>query len=682
MRFAHVASSMLAFLAASGFVLTYARDAGAKNRIQLENEKPVDQTKDNWLPKLDPVTYEATEIGINGTIDGFPASWSVKNGDTLGLRVSTTSATFRTRIYRIGWYPNSSLGPVGSRLVHEVAETGGVKQAFPPENADTGFAEPTWVDTVKVQIGDDWTPGQYVVRFTTAEGKEGYTHFVVRDDAGYKAPILYADTSFTEAAYDPWPKIFDAAGKQISGKSTYSYNSAGVDVKASGAKQAVEVSTARPRGENWGLGIWRDWTVPTIQFLEKYGFDVAYADQLDLDKGNVLGGRKAWMDSGHDEYWTRKAWDNVEAGRNAGLNLAFFSGNDFTWQVRLEQSQNNTPTKMVAYKISAYPDSGRCGSCWDWGGDPEFQKALAAKKAGDAAAHIAHLKNVTYAWAGLKDWDPDAPSPTFGAEHKGAALKPAVQTVRLAISFEGLMNGPKLPSCRAGAGPLDTCRGIPWIVDNAQHWVFTGETVTGGQATGLANGDRIPMIVGYEMDNARLDKEYAGRPKTQVILGHTDVMFTPEKGSAIDFTGLFNAQYYQHKNGAHVFAAGLINWFWGVDREGMGNWGGIDLKLPVKDGVTLDQVMTKITINVLNKIQEGPGTPPTFEGGDPGPPVSEGPDAGSDAGTENPAGVDPKAQQDSGGTCAWNGAASTGAFGLAAMATVLALAADRRRRRS
>ena len=658
----------LAFVAASSVSLR----AAAKNPIEIENEKPVDPTKDSWLPQLDPVTYEAKNIGINGVIDGYPSSWSVKQGDTLGLRVSTINAKFRTRIYRIGWYPNSPVGPVGSRLVHDVAETAGERQPFPAENGDTGFAEPNWHDSITVQIGNDWTPGQYVVRFTTDGGMEGFTHFVVRDDnAPTKAPILYVDTLFTETAYDPWPKMIDGSGKQISGKSTYSYNSMGVDVKASGAKQAVEVSLARPRGENWGLSIWRDWTVPTVQFLEKYGFDVAYADSLDLHEGRGLGSRKLYMDSGHDEYWTRGAWENLEAARNAGLNLAFFSGNDFTWQVRIEQGTTGN-TKMVAYKIASYPDSGRCGTCWEWGGDPEFQLAYKAKLAGDSAGHIAHLRNVTYAWAGLKDRDTNAPSPTFGADQKGATLKPPVQVSKLAIGLEGLMNGPKLPFCPDGAPANHACHGIDWIVDNSDTWIFTGQGVNGGQATGLANGDRIPMIVGYEMDNARLDKEYPSRPRTQVILGHADAKFTPEKGSAVDFTGLFNAQYYQYKNGAHVFAAGLINWFWGVEREGLGNWGGLNLKLEVKPGVTLDKVMTAMTLNILRYEQEGPGLPPTYDP-ETTPLDPDNPDAGAPSN---------KAESDDGSSCGCQTVGVAGQGMLAGLALTVALAAIVRRRRS
>lgn len=587
--------------------------AFAKNPIQVENEKPVNPAKDAWLPELDAITYEAKNIGINGIIDGYPSEWSYKSGDTVALKVSTTSAQFRTRIYRIGWYPNSPVGPVGSRLVADIASTPGGRRSFPAENTATGIAEPNWPDSLKVPITGDWTPGQYVVRFTTTDGKEGFTHFLVRDDGSpTRAPILYVDSLLTETAYDPWPKLLDASGHQLYGKSTYSYNSAGADVKASGAKQAVEVSLSRPRGENWGLSIWRDWTIPTVQFLEKYGFDVAYATSLDLHDGRVLAARKMWMDSGHDEYWTREMWDNLEQARDVGLSLAWFSGNDLSWQVRLERGVSGKNDKMIAYKIAAYPDTGRCGTCWDWGGDPEFQAALASKKAGNISQQIAHLRRVSYAWGGLKDWDPNAPSPVFGPGHKGAPLATSTRIARMAIELEGLMNGPKLPASCPASDVRSVCRGIDWIVDRADHWVYTGAGVKGGQPTGLANGDRIPMIVGYEMDNARLDREYPMRPRTQVVLGHTDGKFTPESGSATDFQGLFNAQYYEHEKGARVFSAGTINWFWGVEREGMGSWGGLDLKLRVKHGATLDRVVSAITLNVLNKLQDAPGTPADF----------------------------------------------------------------------
>lgn len=649
---------------------SFAKAASAKNAIERENEKPVDRRKDSWLPETDPVTFEAKHIGINGKIDGYPSEWSYKQGDALALKVSTRAKAFRTRVYRLGWYPVSPTGPVGSRLVAEVPSTRGQRWPMPPENTQTGLAEPNWPDCVSIPIGADWTPGQYVVRFTTIDpasgkdlldgpdGGEAFTHFAVRDDGiAPRAPILYVDSLLTEAAYDPWPKLVDERGVQLYGKSTYSYNSAGADVQASGAKQAVEVSLGRPRGENWGLSIFRDWTVPTVQFLEKHGLDVAYATSVDLHDGRVLAGRKVWMDSGHDEYWTSEMWDHLEEARNLGLSLAFFSGNDLSWQVRLEKGASGRNDRMVAYKIAAYPDSGRCGTCWEWGGDPEFQAALAARRRGDVDGQLAHLRRVTYAFAGLKDWDPDAPSPIFGKDQKGAALQAPTRITRLAIGLEGLMNGPKLPAGCPAADDRSVCRGIDWIVDHAEHWLYVG--------TGLANGDRLPMVVGYEMDNARLGKEYPTRPPTQIILAHSDAKFTPEGGSALDFEGEFNAQAYAHPSGARVFSAGTINWFWGVERDDLGAWGGLDLERAVKPGVTLDQAVTRMTLNVFAELAKAPGVPQDFVPGG--------------AAKTTPPAAQPTASDGSCG-CSTPGRAARSASWLALLAGLSALAGRARRR--
>jgi hypothetical protein len=59
------------------------------------------------------------------------------------------------------------------------------------------------------------------------------------------------------------------------------------------------------------------------------------------------------MDSGHDEYWSGPQRANVQAARDAGVNLAFFSGNEMFWKTRWENSIDgtNTPNRtLVCYK--------------------------------------------------------------------------------------------------------------------------------------------------------------------------------------------------------------------------------------------------------------------------------------------------------------------------------------------
>ena len=56
---------------------------------------------------------------------------------------------------------------------------------------------------------------------------------------------------------------------------------------------------------------------------------------------------------GHDEYWSAQQRANVEAARDAGVNLAFFSGNEIFWKTRWENSIDGSGTAhrtLVSYK--------------------------------------------------------------------------------------------------------------------------------------------------------------------------------------------------------------------------------------------------------------------------------------------------------------------------------------------
>ena len=59
------------------------------------------------------------------------------------------------------------------------------------------------------------------------------------------------------------------------------------------------------------------------------------------------------MSSGHDEYWSGSERANVLAARNAGVNLAFFTGNEIFWKTRWAPSSDgsNTPDRtLITYK--------------------------------------------------------------------------------------------------------------------------------------------------------------------------------------------------------------------------------------------------------------------------------------------------------------------------------------------
>ena len=91
-----------------------------------------------------------------------------------------------------------------------------------------------------------------------------------------------------------------------------------------------------------------------IRFLESNGYDMSYISSLDTDiRGNSLTQHKVFLSVGHDEYWSDGQRTNVEKARDAGVNLAFFSGNEVYWKTRWEPSQDGTNTAnrtLVCYK--------------------------------------------------------------------------------------------------------------------------------------------------------------------------------------------------------------------------------------------------------------------------------------------------------------------------------------------
>ncbi len=91
-----------------------------------------------------------------------------------------------------------------------------------------------------------------------------------------------------------------------------------------------------------------------IHWLEENGYNVSYTSEAEVDhNGALLKNHKVFISSGHDEYWSAGQRANVEAAREAGVNLAFFSGNEIFWKTRWGPSTegSNTPYRtLTTYK--------------------------------------------------------------------------------------------------------------------------------------------------------------------------------------------------------------------------------------------------------------------------------------------------------------------------------------------
>ena len=173
------------------------------------------------------------------------------------------------------------------------------------------------------------TSGLYLGVLKTLDGApQSHIAFVVRDDDG-RSDLLFQTSDTTWQAYNSY-----------GGNSLYTGSPAG---------RAYKVSYDRPFNTAGGTG--EDWLFnseyPMIRWLERNGFDVSYFTGVDSDRlGGEIREHKAFLSVGHDEYWSGGQRANVEAARDAGVDLAFFSGNEVFWKTRWEDNHRT----LVTYK--------------------------------------------------------------------------------------------------------------------------------------------------------------------------------------------------------------------------------------------------------------------------------------------------------------------------------------------
>lgn len=96
-----------------------------------------------------------------------------------------------------------------------------------------------------------------------------------------------------------------------------------------------------------------------LYWLERLGYSVSYASCSDVErwgKTQHLTKYRALFSIGHDEYWTQGLRNAIYGARDAGVNLAFFSGNEFLWKVRwLEEIEDD---KSRGLKPKDYKEDG------------------------------------------------------------------------------------------------------------------------------------------------------------------------------------------------------------------------------------------------------------------------------------------------------------------------------------
>lgn len=309
----------------------------------------------------------ASEWDISGagdlSIQGFATDISVNRGERVHFKINTSATAYTIDIYRLGYYNGAGARKVGTGVV-----TATLPQVQPPvfEDPATGLVDcGTWNESAHWDVPSTAVSGIYLARLRkTSDGGASHIIFVVRDDAS-NADLFFQTSDATWQAYN-----------------VYGGNSLYVGGTSYPAGHATKVSYNRPfltRNGGGGGGAAEDWVFnaeyPMIRFLEKNGFNISYTTNVDAERrGNLILNHKVFLSVGHDEYWSAAQRANVEAARNAGIHLAFFSGNEIYWKTRWENSADGSDTPyrtLVCYKEGTLGETvcgTKCDPSPEWTG--------------------------------------------------------------------------------------------------------------------------------------------------------------------------------------------------------------------------------------------------------------------------------------------------------------------------
>jgi hypothetical protein len=271
--------------------------------------------------------WEVTGAG-DSSIQGFATDISVAQGATVHFKVDTDASDYRLDIYRMGYYGGS-----GARLIATVQPSAVLPQSQPPCAGEpaSGLVDcGNWSESASWPVPADSTSGIYFARLVRESGVAGASHvvFVVRDDDG-ASDLLFQTSDTTWQAYNAY-----------GGSSLYTGGPSG---------RAYKVSYDRPVAtrDNAPEDSVFNSEYPMVRWLERNGYDVSYFTGADSDRlGPEMREHAAFLSVGHDEYWSGSQRRNLEAARDAGVSLAFLSGNEGFWKTRWEDGHRT----LVSYK--------------------------------------------------------------------------------------------------------------------------------------------------------------------------------------------------------------------------------------------------------------------------------------------------------------------------------------------
>ena len=441
-------------------------------------------------------------------------------------------------------------------------------QTQPPCLTDSSTGE---IDCGNWGVSASWTvptnavSGLYIAHLVRDDSKDpggdSQILFVVRNDSSHSDVLLQTSDETWEAYND------------YGGNSLYTCTIACPPGNPLAYKAAYAVSYDRPfdgaltTDDGASDPFYAEYQM--IRWMEENGYDVSYTNESNVDSnGSLLLNHKIFISSGHDEYWSAGQRANVQAALKAGVNLAFFSGNEVFWKTRWANSIDSSNTSyrtVVTYKETHFnaPTDPQDPPTW------------------------------TGAWA-----DPRFSPPADGGQPANALT-----------GQQFLIN----------SGSSDIT--VPYQYSKLRFWRNTAVAkLTPGQSLTLAPGNQM---LGYEWDS---DEDNGFRPQ-----GLFDMSSTTVSGvqAFTDYGSLLNANatathhltLYRAPRGALVFGAGTVQWSWGLDDTN--DWGEAGPRFGSQPDPTVEQA----TVNLFADMGAQPaslisGLVPATQGANTTPPSS------------------------------------------------------------
>ncbi|HLM86579.1 MAG TPA: N,N-dimethylformamidase beta subunit family domain-containing protein, partial [Solirubrobacteraceae bacterium] len=525
----------------TAFALTAASTSAAETEPNCSTA-PNPIVCENALPGDPPSDWQITGVG-DSSIQGFATSMSVNVGQTESFKIKTPASSYHINILRLGYYGGS-----GARLVaSNIQPTAQLPQAQPEclHEAATGL----------IDCGNWGVSAQWTVPTTAVSGV--YIAELVRDDTGGKSQIIFVvrnDESHSKILLQTSDATWEAYN-DYGGNSLYSCTVECPSGKPKAYKAAYSVSYNRPfdgafATDNGASYLWYA-EYQMMRFLERNGYDVSYTTGGQVDQnGALLKNHKVFMSSGHDEYWSGPQRANVEAAREAGVNLAFFSANEIFWKTRWGASIDGSATPYRT--LTTYKETHFEGPV-----DPKDPPT----------------------WTGA--WRDPRGGPQSDGGHPENALS--------GQQFE-VNSGTAEMTVPAQYGKLRLWR------NTAVAGLQSGQTLTIGANIGT---------LGYEWDE---DVDNGFRPAGEFDLSSTTVSGLQafvDYGSSLtnNATRTHHLTLYRASSGALVFGAGTVQWSWGLDNTNAWNNGATDPEHP-----PVDPNMQQFTVNLLAEMGAAPET--------------------------------------------------------------------------